>query len=166
MILEGKACHPLVIPLVRCAPGCLRAWEGDKVCDDKCNNPACHYDAAVAVSGCTHVMALNFNQLATFNNGTNASTANTGTNTNGCEYSKKHLNNPDASWGCTHPQADNYKFIATLDDGSCEYVKRSHLVVLNSGRVELATVSPCKKQCAAGCDTRWPGMQKKQGRGP
>jgi len=79
------------------------------------------------VLGCTDPLALNYNPLATINNGTCIYNAQLGcTNPEACNY------NPTATTdngtcefiscaGCTDEEANNYDPTATIDDGSCDY---------------------------------------------
>jgi hypothetical protein len=61
------------------------------------NNGSCIYDIAL---GCTDIDACNFNPSAVIDNGS-------------CEYV--------TCAGCTNPNASNYDATATIDDGSCSF---------------------------------------------
>tara|TARA_B100001250_G_scaffold130447_1_gene111195 strand:- start:3998 stop:7249 length:3252 start_codon:yes stop_codon:yes gene_type:complete len=68
-----------------CNGVCINDTDGDEVCDE------------LEIAGCTDITAVNYNILATDDDGS-------------CEY---------IYYGCTNPIASNYNVLATDDDGSC-----------------------------------------------
>ena len=70
-----------------CDGNCLEDADGDDVCDGD------------EIPGCTSPTALNYNPIATDDNGT-------------CQ---------EPVGGCTNPEACNFDVLATNDDGSCEF---------------------------------------------
>jgi len=77
------------VDFVDCDGNCLEDSDNDGVCD------------ALEVSGCTDVLACNYDALATQDDGS-------------CETA--------SCGGCTDPAACNYEASALLSDGSCDYV--------------------------------------------
>gem|GEM_PF-687843 len=69
---------------------------------DTLDNPIDTIQDSTDVAGCTDSTALNYNSLATINDGS-------------CQYATVEI------LGCTDLEADNFNAEATVDDGSCEY---------------------------------------------